>query len=80
MSTPARFEPLFRTGPFTDLIGPLYGKGKRQDLEMGMRVEDKHGNARASTVCLVIGSMEQKYRTDGTRGILTSFVSRIFFL
>ena len=43
-----RFEPLIRTSPLTDLIGPLYGKGKRQELEIGTRVEEKHCNVRGT--------------------------------
>ena len=45
---PHGFEPLFRTSPVLDLIGPLYGRGKGADLVVGMRVEAKHCNARGT--------------------------------
>jgi acyl-coenzyme A thioesterase 13 len=48
MDAPAGFQPLFRTSPVLDLIGPLYSHGKGADLVIGMRVEAKHCNARGS--------------------------------
>ena len=45
---PHGFEPLFRTSPVLDLIGPLYGRGKGADLVVGLRVEPKHCNARGT--------------------------------
>lgn len=43
---PAGFEPLFRTSPFLETIGPLYSRGKGADLRVGLRAERKHCNAR----------------------------------
>jgi acyl-coenzyme A thioesterase 13 len=48
MSVPEGFEPLFRTSPVLDLIGPLYYRGKGKDLVLGLRVERKHCNARGT--------------------------------
>jgi acyl-coenzyme A thioesterase 13 len=48
MSAPAGFEPLFRTSPFTEMIGPLLSTGKGKDLETGMHVQEKHCNARGA--------------------------------
>lgn len=45
---PHGFEPLFRTSPVLELIGPLYGHGKGVDLVVGMRVEAKHCNKRGT--------------------------------
>lgn len=43
---PQGFAPLFRSSPFLDLIGPLYGKGEGAELIVGLRAEEKHANAR----------------------------------
>jgi len=48
MDVPEGFQPLFRTSPVLDLIGPLYGRGKGTDLVVGLRVEPKHCNARGT--------------------------------
>ena len=48
MDAPQGFQPLFRTSPVLDLIGPLYGRGKGADLVVGLRVEPKHCNARGT--------------------------------
>ena len=46
MNVPDGFQPLFRTSPAIDLIGPIYCKGGGRDLVLGLRVETKHCNAR----------------------------------
>ena len=48
MDIPLEFQPLFRTSPVLDLIGPLYCRGKGVDLVVGLRVEAKHCNARGT--------------------------------
>lgn len=48
MDIPQGFQPLFRTSPVLDLIGPLYGRGTGADLMLGLRVEPKHCNARGT--------------------------------
>ncbi|MGH8673911.1 MAG: PaaI family thioesterase, partial [Burkholderiales bacterium] len=48
MEIPEGFQPLFRTSPVLDLIGPLYGRGKGARLVVGLRVEPKHCNARGT--------------------------------
>ena len=48
MDIPQGFEPLFRTSPVLDLIGPIHGRGKGADLVIGLRVEAKHCNARGT--------------------------------
>jgi len=48
LQIPEGFRPLFRTSPLLDLIGPLYGRGEGRDLEIGLRVERKHCNARGT--------------------------------
>lgn len=48
MNVPEGFGPLFRTSPALELIGPIYSKGEGKDLVLGMRVENKHCNARGT--------------------------------
>ena len=79
MTRPAGFEPLFRTSPFTDLIGPLYSRGKRQDLEIGMHVEEKHCNGRGTvhggilaTLADIALGYTMAFSTDPPTGLVTS--------
>jgi acyl-coenzyme A thioesterase 13 len=46
LEIPAGFGPLFRSSPFTDLIGPIYSHGAGETLVLGLRIEAKHGNSR----------------------------------
>jgi acyl-coenzyme A thioesterase 13 len=43
---PEGFAPLFRSSPFLNTIGPVYGKGEGADLVIGLRIVEKHTNAR----------------------------------
>ena len=43
---PEGFVPLFRTSPFLDAIGPLSSKGAGAEMVIGLRIEEKHTNAR----------------------------------
>ncbi|NJO12967.1 MAG: PaaI family thioesterase [Gammaproteobacteria bacterium] len=43
---PAGFAPIFRTSPFLEAIGPLYSAGAGASLTIGLRVLEKHTNAR----------------------------------
>jgi uncharacterized protein (TIGR00369 family) len=45
---PAGFAPIFRTSPFLETIGPLYSAGAGASLVIGMRVLQKHTNARGA--------------------------------
>lgn len=40
------FEPLFRTSPFLDLIGPFYQRRDGEQLIIGVRIEERHTNSR----------------------------------
>ena len=48
MDIPAGFAPIFRTSPFLETIGPLYSAGGGAALVVGLRVQEKHTNARGS--------------------------------
>ncbi len=43
---PDGFEPLFRSSPFLDLLGPIYNRRIGSELVIGFRALDKHCNAR----------------------------------
>jgi uncharacterized protein (TIGR00369 family) len=45
---PAGFTPIFRTSPFLETIGPLYSTGSGATLVVGLRVQEKHTNARGT--------------------------------
>jgi uncharacterized protein (TIGR00369 family) len=45
---PAGFEPLFRTSPFLEMLGPFFYRRTENTLVIGLRVEDKHTNARGA--------------------------------
>ena len=40
------FEPLFRTSPYLELIGPIFNKKTDKGLIIGLKVIEKHCNAR----------------------------------
>src|ERR1044072_8942479 len=44
--TPPGFEPLFRTSPFLETIGPLFYRKDGDGFVIGLRVAPKHANAR----------------------------------
>lgn len=44
---PEGFEPIFRTSPYLDLLGPIYNKKTDTGLVIGLRAEEKHCNARS---------------------------------
>lgn len=43
---PAGFEPIFRSSPFLDLIGPLYYRRSDHGFILALRAEAKHCNLR----------------------------------
>lgn len=43
---PPDFTPLFRSSPFLDLLGPIYNQRSDAGLLIGLRVGEKHCNAR----------------------------------
>ena len=45
---PAGFAPIFRTSAFLETIGPLYSAGCGAQLVVGLRVQEKHTNARGT--------------------------------
>jgi uncharacterized protein (TIGR00369 family) len=43
---PEGFEPIFRTSPFLELLGPIYNKKTDNGLIIGLKIQEKHCNAR----------------------------------
>jgi acyl-coenzyme A thioesterase 13 len=43
---PEGFAPLFRTSPFLDTLGPFFYRPLERGFVVGLRVDEKHGNAR----------------------------------
>lgn len=54
---PEGFEPLARTSPFTELLGPIYQKGDSTGFVIGMFAEEKHCNARGIVHGGVLGTL-----------------------
>jgi acyl-coenzyme A thioesterase 13 len=45
-AVPGGFAPLFRTSPFLDAVGPFYYRRDGARLIIGLRILEKHANAR----------------------------------
>ena len=45
---PEGFSPLFRTSPFLDALGPFYHRREGRALIIGVRIAEKHCNARGT--------------------------------
>lgn len=43
---PVGFEPIFRSSPYLELLGPIFNKKTGNGLVIGLRAEEKHCNAR----------------------------------
>lgn len=43
---PEGFEPMFRSSPFLELLGPIYNKKSERGIIIGLKVQEKHCNAR----------------------------------
>jgi acyl-coenzyme A thioesterase 13 len=85
MSVPEGFAPLFRTSPVLDLIGPIYCRGSGKDLVLGLRVDEKHCNARGTIhggILAVLADVALGYTmafaTDPPTGLVTANLSLDF--
>ncbi len=56
-AVPEGFEPLFRSSPFLDLLGPIYNKLNDRELVVGFFATEKHCNARGLVHGGVISSL-----------------------
>ena len=54
---PEGFAPLLRTSPYTELLGPIYQNTESTGLIIGLRIENKHCNARGLAHGGVLGTL-----------------------
>jgi uncharacterized protein (TIGR00369 family) len=54
---PAGFTPSRRTGPFFDLIGPVYTKTGERGIALGLRARTEHCNARGFVHAAVLAAL-----------------------
>ncbi len=54
---PEGFSPSERTGPFFDLIGPIYTREDERGIELGLRVREEHCNARGFVHAAVLSAL-----------------------
>ena len=67
-NVPDGFEPMSRSSPFADLVGPIYQKRKGRELLIAIRAEQKHCNLRGHVHGGVIGTL-----ADIAMGYSTAF-------
>ena len=83
---PPGFAPLFRTAPFLETVGPLfYRKDAALGLVIGLRVAEKHANARGIAhggLLLTLADIALGYRTafaqDPPIGMITANLTADF--
>jgi acyl-coenzyme A thioesterase 13 len=66
---PKGFEPLSRTSPLLELLGPFYARGEGGDLVLGLRITEKHTNARGFAhggVLLTLADVALGYAAEGS--------------
>lgn len=54
---PAGFEPSERTGPFFDLIGPIYASTDDRGIRLGLPARTEHCNARGFVHAAVLAAL-----------------------
>lgn len=76
---PSGFAPLLRTSPLLDALGPFYGRGRGLDLVVGLRVAQKHTNARGTLHGGVVATLSDvalgyalAFSTDPPLGLVTA--------
>ena len=65
---PEGFEQLSRASPLLDLLGPFYARGEGRNLILGLRVAEKHTNARGFAhggVLLTLADVALGYAAEG---------------
>lgn len=75
---PAGFGPVYRRSAFLDAIGPVYGKGAGGEMVLGLRVEEKHANARGFAhggVLATLADVSLGYATASASDPPTSLVT-----
>jgi acyl-coenzyme A thioesterase 13 len=82
---PTGFEPLFRTSPFLDALGPFYCRRGDDGLVIGLRLAPKHANARGLahggvllTLCDIALGYSAAHSEDPPLTLTTAHVSADF--
>src|SRR5437763_14810790 len=83
---PPGFEPLFRTSPFLETVGPLfYRRDPERGLVIGLRIAEKHANARGIAhggLLVTLADIALGYRTafgeDPPAGLITANLTADF--
>ena len=69
VEVPEGFGPLSRTSPLLELLGPFYARDEGRDLVLGLRVAQKHTNARGFAhggVLLTLADVALGYAAEGS--------------
>jgi uncharacterized protein (TIGR00369 family) len=84
-AVPPGFEPLFRTSPFLDALGPFYYRRGESGLVIGLRLAPKHANARGVahgglllTLCDIALGYAAAYSQDPPVTLTTAHISADF--
>jgi acyl-coenzyme A thioesterase 13 len=79
MQAPEGFSSIFRTSPFLEAIGPIYSRGKGEQFAVGLRVGEKHCNARGSahggvlaTLCDIALGYAMAFSSDPPASLVTA--------
>src|SRR5438045_6937349 len=83
---PPGYEPLFRASPFLETVGPLfYRRDPDQGLIIGLRIAEKHANARGIAhggLLVTLADIALGYRTafgqDPPEGLITANLTADF--
>ena len=78
VGVPDGFRPLYRTSPLLDLLGPFYSRGEGRDLVLGVRVAEKHANARGSAhagLLLALADVALGYAAEASKNPPVSLVT-----
>jgi len=83
---PPGYEPLFRTSPFLETVGPLFcRKDAERGLVIGLRIAAKHANARGIAhggLLVTLADVALGYRTafgeDPPAGLITANLTTDF--
>jgi len=80
--TPAGFKPLFRSSPYLETNGPFFCKGVGENLTIGLRVLEKHTNARGTvhggllaTIADIVLGYAAAFSRDPPLSLVTSTLS-----
>jgi len=69
VTVPEGFVPLFRTSPFLDLLGPFFYRPAESGFVIGLRVDEKHVNARSTAhggLLLTLADMALGYTAEAS--------------